>query len=203
MRSRVIAFHLILTMYGFWLPNDERGSGTDTVWAEHLRPFGDGTKGRADGERSVAGRTFNRIRARAAKRALKYPAVRLTGAQAKVAGEAVGRLARRDGLVVVAFALMPDHLHCVVLAHPRWTCEQVMSRMKAAATRALVEAGMHPLKRFAKADGSVPKLFARGGRHRFLFTRRDVRGRIAYVKENPTKVGLPEQHWTFVVPYDG
>jgi hypothetical protein len=30
-----------------------------------------------------------------------------------------------------------------------------------------------------------------------------VRGRIDYVRKNPTKEGLPVQHWPFVSPYDG
>ena len=111
-------------------------------------------------------------------------------------------MARRDRVAIVAFALMPDHLHCVVRAHPRWTCEQMTSRMKGSATRALAEAGLHPLQRFARSDGAIPKLFARGGRHRFLFTPADVRGRVAYVEQNPVKAGLPVQRWTFVVPYE-
>lgn len=31
MPHAVIAYHLILTTYGFWLPNDPRGSGSDPV----------------------------------------------------------------------------------------------------------------------------------------------------------------------------
>ena len=201
MPARVVGFHIILTMYGFWLPNDERGSGSEKVWAEHLRPFGEASADRADGERSVAHRSFDRAKVRAAKRALKYPAVRLTGKQAKIAAQAIGALARRDGLLVHALSIMPDHLHCVLAAHARWTCERMMSRMKGAITRALVEAGMHPFQRLAQPDGLVPKLFARGGRHRFLFTPSDVRGRIRYVENNPVKSGLPRQRWSFVVPY--
>lgn len=201
MGERVIAYHIILTFYGFWLPNDQRGSGTGTVWAEHLRPFGNGTKDRADGERSVSHRAFDREKARAAKRALKYPPVKLTGTQAKCATDGIAERVATDGLVVHAYAVLADHMHAVILRHPHRSCEQMMVRLKSAATRGLTEAELHPFQNLVKADGSLPKLFARGGRHRFLFTPADVRSRIKYVEENPVKAGLPRQRWSFVVPY--
>ncbi len=201
MSRPVIAYHIILTFYGFWLPNDQRGSGTDTVWSEDLRPFGNGTRSLADGERSVSKRPFDREAARAAKRALQYPAVRLAGKQALVVAKAVGELAGRDALLLHAFSIMPDHLHFVALRHARRTANQMMTRTKSAATRALVEQAMHPLARFAKPGKLPPKLFARGGQHRFLFEPRQVRDRIVYVEQNPVKAGLPPQRWSFVKPY--
>lgn len=44
MPQPVIAYHLILTAYGFWLPNDPRGSGSETVRAGQLTPFGPATR---------------------------------------------------------------------------------------------------------------------------------------------------------------
>lgn len=78
-----------------------------------------------------------------------------------------------------------------------------MSRMKGAVTRGLAGAGMHPFQDFPETDGSLPKLFARGGRHRFLLTTEEVRSRIGYVEHNPVKSGLPRQRWSFVVVYEG
>ena len=40
----VIAYHLILSAYGFWLPNDERGSWSDFVRSYELYAFGPATK---------------------------------------------------------------------------------------------------------------------------------------------------------------
>ena len=40
MSRPVLAYHLILTAYGFWLPNDPRGSWSDFVRAWELRRFG-------------------------------------------------------------------------------------------------------------------------------------------------------------------
>ena len=38
--SAVIGFHVIGCTYGFWLPNDERGSGSDFVRSAALVKFG-------------------------------------------------------------------------------------------------------------------------------------------------------------------
>ena len=40
----VIAIHVIITTYGFWLPNDPRGSWSDFVGAWELLKFGRATK---------------------------------------------------------------------------------------------------------------------------------------------------------------
>lgn len=42
--SMVRAYHLILSVCGFWLPNDPRGSWSVTVRNPDLRPFGLTTK---------------------------------------------------------------------------------------------------------------------------------------------------------------
>ena len=200
MSKPVLAYHVILTCYGFWLPNDERGSGSREVFAEHLRRFGEGTLHRADGSRSVARRKFDCAKADAAKRALKYPAVKLDGRQAQAIGRAVGEQAERDGLTVHAFAVMPDHLHALVLRRDR-PIEQVASRLKAAATRALVHEGCHPLEAYAEAGKRPPKLFARGGRFIFLDSDAAILRTIRYVEQNPIRAGLPAQRWRLVKPY--
>lgn len=77
----VIAYHTIITAYGFWLPNDPRGSWSDYVRSWELRRFGPATK--VETRRSVARRPHDRLRRLAAKQALKYPVVHFTGVQAR------------------------------------------------------------------------------------------------------------------------
>ena len=76
----VLAYHMILSAYGFWLPNDPRGSWSTEVWAKDLKPFGDpidpGTR------RSVANRTHDRASRLEAKKHLVLPPVRFNGVQA-------------------------------------------------------------------------------------------------------------------------
>src|SRR4051812_14608983 len=40
----VKGYHAIFAGYGFWLPNEQRGSWSTEVWAPHLRQFGPATK---------------------------------------------------------------------------------------------------------------------------------------------------------------
>jgi len=49
----VLAYHLIMTAYGFWLPNDPRGSWSDFVRAWELFLFG-GPATRTTERRSLA-----------------------------------------------------------------------------------------------------------------------------------------------------
>jgi hypothetical protein len=37
---RTLAYHVIVSMYGFWLPNDPRGSGSDFIGAWELFRYG-------------------------------------------------------------------------------------------------------------------------------------------------------------------
>jgi hypothetical protein len=45
-------------------------------------------------------------------------------------------------------------------------------------------------------------LWTTGGHVRFIDHPNSMRTRIDYVKRNPFKARLPEQHWPFVIPYD-
>ena len=42
----VIAYHLIWTAYGWWLPNDPRGSGSSTIASDVIAQLGDIHHGR-------------------------------------------------------------------------------------------------------------------------------------------------------------
>src|SRR4029079_1330281 len=77
----VIAYHVIYGMYGFWLPNDPRGSWSDFVGSWNLFRYGPATKTTA--RRSLADRPHDHDWRTAPKKALKYPAVVLNGLQAR------------------------------------------------------------------------------------------------------------------------
>lgn len=198
---RVIAFHLVMGAYGFWLPNDPRGSGSWYVGSDAL--FRHGRATHVDGEQSVAGRPHDAKARRAAKRDLKYPPVRFRGDQARCVALAFGDVAVKEALTVHACSVLPDHAHLVVAKHPRLTAEQMMIRLKASATKRLRSAGLHPFLGREKSDGQLPKIWSRDGRHRFLYTAAQVRDRIDYANNNPMKHGFKPQHWSFVVPYPG
>jgi hypothetical protein len=65
--------------------NDERGSGSTRVRAQHIYQAG-GEATKVFTTQSVANRPHDVTLRRAAKEALKYPAVELTGIQARAVG---------------------------------------------------------------------------------------------------------------------
>jgi len=93
----VLAYHLIITNYGFWLPNDPRGS-----WSEFVRSWelflaaGPATK--TDTRRSVAGERHDYQRRSAAKDSLARDPVVFSGQQAKAVGDGFSRFVARSNV---------------------------------------------------------------------------------------------------------
>jgi len=194
----VIGFHVILTAYGFWLPNDPRGSWSDFVGAWELVRFGRATK--TDERRSLAGEPHDRRASARAKKVLKYPAVRFTGRQASAIGRGFGALVNRSALSICACSILPEHTHLVVEQH-RYPIEQIANLLKGAATRQLMSEGLHPFGALREKCGRLPHAWARGLWKVFLGTPADVRRAVRYVEDNPAKEGLPRQRWSFVTPF--
>jgi hypothetical protein len=88
-------YHAILTAYGFWLPNDLRGSWSDFVGAWELYKFGLATK--TNEKRSLAHDPHDIALRRAAKAALKYPPVRFDARQRVAVGAGFGQQLPRVG----------------------------------------------------------------------------------------------------------
>jgi REP element-mobilizing transposase RayT len=195
----VVGYHLIITAYGFWLPNDPRGSWSDFVGSWELLRFGPATK--TDSRRSVAARPHDRQWRLEAKGALKYPEVHFNGAQARQIGMSFHEWANCHATTIWACSILPEHVHLVV-ARCRYRIEQVANLLKGASTRALTTAGLHPLAHFADEKQQPPKMWARGAWKVFLDTTADICRAIRYVEENPMKEGKPAQHWQCVTEFD-
>ncbi len=192
----VIASHVILSAYGFWLPNDPRGSWSEFVGAwELFRAAGRATK--TDSRRSVAGASHNRTARLAAKASLKYPPVSFDEQQRATVGAGFGRFCASRGLVMLACAVLPEHVHLVMTRH-RYAVEQAATLLKGAASRALEEAGIHPLARFPRRHGRLATCWSRGEWKVFLTEAEHVARAVEYVEQNPIKEGLPQQRWPFV-----
>ncbi len=196
----VLASHVIISAYGFWLPNDPRGSWSDFVGAWELRRFGPATK--VDTRRSVAGRPHNVALRLAAKEALKYPAVKFTGLQARAIGRGFHEFAQRTALTIWACAILPEHTHLVIARH-RYHVEQIVNLLKGASTRRLIVENLHPLSQWQTRTGRMPKCWGRGLWKVYLDSEAGIVRAIDYVERNPLKEGKPLQHWPFVTPFSG
>lgn len=191
--------HLIFTTYGFWPPNDPRGSGSTHVKAQHIYEVGGGAT-KVCTTHSLAAKPHDlRIR-KAIENSLKYPPVKLTGVQAQAVGQGFAAICRKIDLTIHACAIMPNHVHVVIAKH-QYCGEDIISCLKRAGTRALNEAGLHPLVAFSRASGKHPCPWGGGGWTVFLNAFEEMRGRIRYVEENPVKAGFRKQRWSCVAPY--
>jgi REP element-mobilizing transposase RayT len=195
----VLGYHVIFGAYGFWLPNDPRGSWSDFVGSWELFRFGPAT--RTDTRHSVAHQPHDRTLRLAAKQALRYPPVQFTGVQARAVGRGFADSVHRGGVTVWACAILPEHVHLVIARH---TCkvEQIVNLLKGAATQALLAEGLHPFVDQRKPNGQIPTCWAGKGWKVFLDTQADIQRAIRYVEENPLKEGKPPQRWSLVTPYE-
>ena len=193
----VIAYHAVFSTYGFWLPNDPRGSNSAEVRADNIKPFGPATLVTTT-RRSVANRPHNRAERLAAKKALVRPEVVLNGHQALSIAAGFGKQVAKSGYRVYACSILPQHVHLVIGRHS-YSIEQVVRLLRQAATVQLEADGLHPFERLR--NGRLPSVWGQDFRKVFLFTPEDVRDRIEYVRLNPLREGKRIQHWPFVIPY--
>jgi REP element-mobilizing transposase RayT len=193
----IIGYHFIFSAYGFWLPNDPRGSWSEVVREFELRRFGPATD--VATTRSVANRSHDHQLRLAAKQALRYPPVKLTGKQALLIAKGFGDAIAEQGYVVDALAILPDHVHLVMRYHVR-PVEKIAAHLKTKATARLSAADMHPLARYASPAGRIPSPWSRNYWCPFIYDGEHYRRVIAYVEQNPVKAGLRAQHWSIVVP---
>jgi REP element-mobilizing transposase RayT len=193
-------FHVIFAAYGFWLPNDPRGSWSDWVRRWDLLRFGKATN--VATRQSVASVEHDRSLRMAAKRALTYPAVQFTGLQARAVGTGFRSAVEESGYVIYSCSILPEHVH-MVLGPQQRRVQRIVGHLKAWATQQLSRDGLHPLCKFREKDGTVPSPWGRNCWKVFLYDERHLRRAIEYVERNPQKEGKPRQQWSFVRPYTG
>lgn len=179
----VLGFHCIISTYGFWLPNEPRGSWSDLVRSWELFRFGPVT--RLTTQRSVAHHPYDRTLKRQMQRSLKYKPVRFTGEQARL----VGMSLQRVPYPIHALAMMPDHGHLVIGRIDR-DIRRAIGHIKSEATRLLRAHGFF----------THHSPWADHGWNVFLDSDEDVRRSIDYTNRNPKRERLRPQNWKCVRP---
>jgi REP element-mobilizing transposase RayT len=193
----ILASHIIFTAYGFWLPNDPRGSWSDFVRSWELLLAG-GPATKIDHRRSVASRPHDAAARRAAKQALRYPPVRFDGVQALSIAAGFAEAIRESNYSVYACSILPDHVHVVAGRHAR-DAKRIAGHLKGRATQKLAHDGRHPFSELASHP--LPSPWARNCWKVYLDTHADVRRAIRYVEENPSKMRFKRQRWSFVIGF--
>lgn len=195
----MLAFHGLITAYGFWLPNDPRGSWSDFVAAWELFQAG-GKATKVSIRDSVAQVAHDQKRRFAVKEALLREPVSFSGIQAREIARGFARAIRKSNHALLACAILPEHVHVVVTASS-YKPTQVLGHLKREAALALKAARLHPFQVDFERTGNLPTCWAEGGWKVFLDTPEDVWRSIRYVEKNPLKEGKRFQRWSFVTPF--
>jgi REP element-mobilizing transposase RayT len=177
------------TLYGWWLPNDPRGSTSRVIRQDVLADLGEVHFGR---KRIQPARCELREFYDEAADMLKHPLLKFAANEFSRVGEALGVAISQCGYTCYAAAVMPDHVHLLIRKH-KDLAEEMIQKIQSLSRKRLREAGLRP------ADHPT---WTRGGWKVFLEHPREVWRTITYINDNPLKIGLPAQNWPFVKPYD-
>ena len=190
---RVIAVHLMLTLYGHWAVNDPRGSGsTDFIDLkfEPLGPIHPGRKPRHEQPSRSELKEFHEQH----EELLNFPVFWINEAKRTAIAEAIGDLIRAHGYTCYACAICGNHIHLIIRTHKHdaltiWThfAEGIRQRLR--------------LRFPEDISPQHPVISARPYKV-FLYVPDEVWDRIGYVEQNPLKEHLAAQRWAFVAEYD-
>jgi hypothetical protein len=197
----VIGFHVIGCTYGFWLPNEERGSCSDFVRRDALAKFGPANP--VDHRRSVARKSYDYEVRQMELAALTYPSVMFTNAQIDAVCRGVAKeIEEFAAAAVYEFVQLRNHFH-FVCGPCRYDIRMFAGRIKGAGTKQLLEEGIHPLQKFVDAEDVIPSPWSVKPWVVYLFDNADVSRSIKYARGNLARARLPAQHHAFLTEYGG
>ncbi len=186
----VVAHHLIWTAYGWWLPNDPRGSTSHKIRCAEIVGLGELHHGRKRVQ-PASGDIRNFYEA--ARQVLKHDLLKFSDHEISLPGEVFAGVVAKKTYACYACAIMPDHVHMLIRKH-RDKAEQMIEHFQEASREAMIEAGLRT------ADHPV---WGGPGWKVFLETRDDITRVVKYIEDNPVKARRPRQNWGFVTQYDG
>ena len=186
----VIAHHLIWTAYGWWLPNDPRGSGSKLIRQDVISELGELHYGR-----KVVQPTSTEIRvfqSRAAE-ALAHSRLTFHELEMQVVAEAFAEVLHEHRYTCYQCAIMPDHVHILLRKH-KHQAEDMIENLRTHSRLRLSDHGLRTSNHPTWTSGAGWKVF--------LDDPSEVHRTIDYIANNPIEIGAPPQHWPFVTPYN-
>lgn len=171
----VIAYHLIWTVYDWWLPNDLRGSTSKTIRKQYIEELGDLHFGRK--RIQPASRDVRAFYEQAAK-VLKHPLLEICDRAVESVADAFAQVIAQQRYTCYACAIMPDHVHILIRKH-KHSAGEMIERLQNASYWALIETKLFP------PDHPV---WTRGGGWKvFLDHPDEVARTIPYIEETPSR----------------
>src|SRR5262245_48858137 len=200
-QRRVIAAHLVLTLYGHWAVNDPRGSGSSDFIDLKFEPLGPIHHGRKPNHQQPTRQELKRFHAQH-EGLLNFPIFWIDDPKRNQIAHAIQDVIKARGYTCYACAICGNHIHLLIRTHKddsltMWNCfaESVRLRLTSASS-------VEPRLCFPdEISPHHPVISARPSKV-FLFEPDEVWDTIDYIKKNPLKEGLPAQTWEFVSAYD-
>lgn len=186
----VIGHHLIWTAYGWWLPNDPRGSSSHEIRVEPIAKLGELHHGR---KRVQPASAVIREFYAEARDVLRHPLLTFTDNDIELISQAFGKVVTEHGYTCYECAIMPDHVHLLIRRH-RDYAETMIEAFQQASRQGLIDAGRR---------SPTHPVWGGPGWKVFQYTAEDMRRTARYIRDNPMKIGRPVQVWPFVKEYDG
>lgn len=183
----IIGHHIMWTLYGWWLPNDPRGSTSRVIRNDLFNELGEIHFGRKFIQ--PAGRDL-RFFYQQAHGLLQHELLDFSQSEFETVAKALASAIQECGYTCYACAIMPDHVHLLIRKH-RDLAEEMIEKLQTLSRKRLegLRTTGHPL-------------WTRGGWKVFLDHPNEMHRTIQYINNNPIKQRLPRQHWPFVIPYD-
>lgn len=175
------------TLYGWWLPNDPRGSTSHTIRNDLIAELGQLHFGRKAVQ--PAGRDIREFHDKA-RNVLQHPLVAFSEREFPAVGDALGAAVTECSYTCYACAVMSDHVHLLIRKH-RDQAEEMIQKLQTLSR-----------KRLAALRPEGHPIWTQGGWKVFLDHPDDVWRTVRYIENNPMKMLLPLQSWEFVKPYD-
>ena len=186
----VAAYHLVWTIYGAWLPNDPRGSGSTEIRSSFLQDLGEIHFGRKKIQPSSA---VLRKFYREAKPSLKHEVISFTDDDIASVAESFADTIKTRRYTSYGCAIMPDHVHILIRKH-RDQAEQMIAFLQDESWQRIID---------TKRWRSGHPVWGGPGWKVYLDSCEDIERTIRYIDENPSKAKRPAQKWHFVQDYDG
>ncbi len=184
----VLAYHLILTGYGHWLPNDPRGSMSTNVAAGKLTSLGNMHFGR---KRTQPPRSVLKDFYRRAEHQLEHSILWFDSAKRQVISDAFSKVMESHRYTCFACAILANHTHLISRKHRDHAEDMIFT---------LREDSAKWLRRLADVPNDHP-VWSSDQFKKYLSTPRDIDRTIRYVENNPARSNLPQQRFDFVKPF--
>src|SRR5882757_9319102 len=115
-RPTIIAHHLIWTLYGHWLPNDLRGSGSSELHDEKFASLGPIHHGRKPAREQPTRKELREFH-RQAEPLLNFTRFWIDDAKRQAIRNAIAGIVAERKYTVWACAIMSNHVHMVIRRH--------------------------------------------------------------------------------------